>query len=273
MSVPLSIIGALVAPPEPMLDSQRMGCSDIAAKGLRAAIATAVACGVCAPTLAADQAVVAAPTFTVGDAWVYERTQDQGTGPARQRVALVVERIDSDAMLLGVTLDGGRTSHNLVGLDWSHRGAANGRESVTGRPLSFPLAIGQTWTANYTTPLIHARPGFARVRTTYTAADWEEVSTPAGVFRALKVDARGTIETHLASATLALDPGRTSKREQKAPHIRQSGQPIVQAVEHDAFYYAPRLKAFAKIVEEQFNEQAVRTSRDTQVLVSFTTPP
>lgn len=252
-----------------------MRCSDMATKGLRAAIGGGAAFVVCAPALAHDAAVVSAPTFSVGDAWVYQRTQDQGSaGPPRQRVALRVERIDGDAMLVAVSLDDRPASHDLVGLDWSRRGAANGQETVTGRPLSFPLSVGQTWTADYTTPLKHGRPGFARFRTTYKAVGWTDVATPAGVFRTLEVDARGTIETHLASATLVA-PGRRrpSPRGGKAPSPPQGPSITIQGLERDAFYYAPKLKAFAKIVEEQYDAQAVRVSQDTQVLLGFKTDP
>ncbi len=252
-----------------------MRCSDMATKGLRTAIGTGAAFVVFAPALADDALVVAAPAFTVGDAWIYERTQDQGSaGPPRQRVALRVERIDGDAMLVGVSLDDRPPSHDLVGLDWSHRGAANGQETVTGRPLSFPLSVGQSWTADYTTPLKHGRPGFARFRTTYKAVGWTDVATPAGVFRTLEVEARGTIETHLASAT-PVAPGhrRASPRGGKAPPPPQSPSITIQGLERDAFYYAPKLKAFAKIVEEQYDAQAVRVTQDTQVLTAFRTGP
>jgi hypothetical protein len=227
-----------------------------------------------AAALAADPASVSAPTLQPGDSWVYDRTHEQGAnGFARQRIDLVIERVATDTLVVGIKTDGapGAFEDHISGPDWSQRRIVDGQETVTGRPFSFPLTIGSSWTADYVDPRQHGLQTFAHFHTTYKVIGWEDVQVPAGTFHALKIEATGTVEGQMAaaaagaSASMATASGATSvSRVERAPSR------AVQAITYSAFYYAPEIKYYVKSVNEQYNSDNVLTRRDTDTLVSFT---
>jgi hypothetical protein len=104
---------------------------------------------------AADPLFVAAPALKSGDLWIYDQTRERGTtGFSQQRIDLTVDRVDSETMVIGIKADGAPTSFqdHVAGLDWSQRRMVNGQQTTTGRPFTFPLTVGSTWSADYDEP-------------------------------------------------------------------------------------------------------------------------
>ena len=223
----------------------------------------------------AEAGSVPAPTLQVGDSWVYDQTHEAGqTGFAEQRVDLAIDRVSSDTMLVGIKRDGAPTAFqdHISGLDWSQRRMVDGKETVTGRPFSFPLKVGDTWTADYAEPTPHGLQTYAHFQTTYKVVGWEDVTVPAGTFHALKIEANGTADGRInipasaASAAVATPGGATTMA-----HTQRAQSGVLRMITYGEFYYVPEVKYYVKSVEEQYNGENVRTRRDTWALVSFKT--
>src|SRR6185437_9661344 len=107
---------------------------------LIAVVAVLAAAPAAAP--AADQAAVPAPQLHEGDSWAFEETIEHGPGFVEHHKDLRIQSVDSDTMLVGVRLDGAPANFqdHLLGSDWSQRRTIDGKDVVTGRPFSFPLA-------------------------------------------------------------------------------------------------------------------------------------
>jgi hypothetical protein len=246
--------------------------------------AMVVVAGALAPTAAApiagpagDPPAILAPVFNVGDTWVYDRSNERGTsGFTQRRVDLTIDRVDTDTMLVGYKPDGAPIAFedHRTGLDWSQRHLVDGVETVLGRPFAFPMKVGDTWTADYVEPKPQGRQTFAHFHQNYKVVGWETVTVPAGVFRALKVQEDGVAEARIttpasASSAAVATPsgGATVAVAQRA----QSG--LVHVITYAAFYYVPSIKYYVKSVEEEYDSDDVRITRDTDVLVSFRPGP
>ncbi|MBV8594396.1 MAG: hypothetical protein JOZ27_08865, partial [Caulobacteraceae bacterium] len=156
--------------------------------------------------IAADSTSIPAPQMREGDAWVFDRTNERGTsGFSQGRQAMRIERVESDTMVLGVKPEGAPTDFQdqVLGLDWSKRRLIMGKEVVTARPFAFPLSVGKTWTADYEDPTQHGAQVRAFFRVAYKAVGWEDVTTPAGTFHALKIEATTNVEAHMAAQNIA----------------------------------------------------------------------
>ena len=240
---------------------------------LRAVLLCAFALVASASRLDAADSPVAPPAFKAGDTWVFDQTDEHGqTGFQQRRVDLAIERLDDETMMLGIKLDGAPTAFedHLVGTDWSQRRVVDGQETTTTRPFSFPMAVGQTWTIDYVDTTRRGPQTSDHVHRTYKVVGWEDVTVPAGTFHALKVEARGvdkgTIEVaaSAASAAVAGSGGATTMS-----HTQRGGAGTLTRATYAEFYYVPALKNYAKSIEEQYDTDNVRVSRETRLLVSF----
>ena len=227
----------------------------------------------CAPALAEDVKAVTAPSFKIGDLWVYDQTMEKGpTGFNQFRVDLAIERLNDTTMMVGIKRDGAPTAYedHMVGQDWSQRRVVDGEETVTTRPLTFPMSPGQNWTIDFNDTIRRGNQLSVRVHRVYKVVGWQEVVVPAGTFRALKVEANGvdkaTVEVPAAavSGALAQSNGATT-----IAHTQPGGRNEVVRQIYGEFYYVPEIKATVKSVEEQYTPDNVRVSRETRALVSY----
>src|SRR5579875_3393617 len=146
-----------------------------------------------APT-ADEPAAVTAPEYRVGDTWTVEKTTETGTsGFSRQRVVNTIDRVSSDELLLGIKQDGSPRApeEHRIGSDLSLKLLVNGSEVVTARPVDFPLKVGQSWSADWIDPRRQGNQLSAHFHKDYKVVGWEDVTVPAGTFRALKIEAKG----------------------------------------------------------------------------------
>jgi hypothetical protein len=221
----------------------------------------------------AQSQTVRAPAFAVGDEWVFDRTNERGTTNFRQsRVDLRVNRVDDDAMLLGVKPDGAPTDYqdHRIALDWSQSRVIDGQLTVTGRPFRFPMAPGDSWTLEFRQAELHDGQTQTHWRETYTVVGWVDVTTPAGAFHTLEVKMTGSADAMIpvpqaaAAAAVATPQGAMTVGRTQRAGVR----PIHMTV-YGEFYYAPTVKYFVKSVQEQYNTENIRTQRDTDILASF----
>ncbi len=224
--------------------------------------------------LAAEPASVEAPAYRVGDTWVIqESTQMGANGFTQQRVMNVIDRVSSDEMLLGVKPDGSPRAleDHRVGLDLSQKLLVNGSEAVTTRPLSFPLALGRTWTADWTDPRVQGQQISAHFHKNYKVVGWEDVTVPAGTFHALKIEGKGYADGEIAlpaQATQAAAAGGGGST--IVSHTQSARKIAVHQTLLETIYYAPEAKFYVKMIEEQYNASDILTQRHTVELASFT---
>jgi hypothetical protein len=222
-------------------------------------------------------ASVPAPNVKPGDAWVFERSLEHGTANfAIQRIDLRIERVGTDTMVVGIKPDGAPVDFedHAVGADWSQRRLVDGNQTTTARPFSFPLVIGKTWASDYVDPNRHGLQTSAEHHATYKVAGWEDVTTPAGSFHAIRIESDDKVKAQFLGASSAI--GGAVASTDGSTLIAQSqktGPDVAYAEFFSTFYYAPDTKYWVKTVEGQFNSENVRTQRKSEVLVSFKPAP
>jgi hypothetical protein len=225
---------------------------------------------------ATDAAFIGAPHIDTGDSWVFDATHERGrNGFLKQRIDLIIERVSSDTMIVGAKLDGAPSDFvdHITGLDWSQKRVLDGKETRTGHPFAFPLAIGKTWSLDYTDDRGRGILESAHFHNVYKVVGWEDVTVPAGKFRAIKIEMNGTIEAHtgatssVGEASAATGAGVTS-----VMRTQSLGPQTLDLLTYGEFYYVPSIKYWVKSLEEQYNSDNVRVRRDVQELVSFKHP-
>jgi hypothetical protein len=162
--------------------------------GLRPRILAAVPFFVAASAAAQSDAPVQRPEVKPGDTWTYRRQNlsERKAGFYELKVSFAGPRV----ILALVSPRGGREPMDTT---WTPEwGDITTGQSVTYKPerelLKFPLQPGATYTSNW--EVVQPKLGQFRVKMTVNArvAGWEEVSVPAGKFRALRIDASGTYQ-------------------------------------------------------------------------------
>lgn len=133
------------------------------------------------------------PQVKVGDRWTY-RLSD---GKSMRIYDMTVTFVGEDAIQALSTVHGtGREVDTTWTREWN---AVSDRLTGSFYPdsglLRFPLKPGAHYQAQYEVARPHSREAFrARNMLDVSVIGWEEVTVPAGKFRALKVDASGTYE-------------------------------------------------------------------------------
>lgn len=215
---------------------------------------------------------VDAPTFSVGDSWVYTNTTETGTqGWVRKDETITVERVGSDGLLIAAKQEGSTQPpvERLVGLDWSRSRDVNGKQQVVNRPLVFPLSQGKKWRVEYTEANPNRQHTSESFRSEYVVIGWEDVQVPAGTFKALKIESQGewtalvapsvSTDTHAQVASGAM--ATVSQSQITTPRT-------VSGKLYKAFWYVPSEKRFVKAVEEYYDSKGVRSQRYTEELNS-----
>ena len=225
------------------------------------------------PALAADPPTLPAPSLKIGDSWVFDRALEHGTtGFSSERLVMQVEQLRDSLMVVGVKKDGapGAFEDHMMGLDWSQRRMVDGEETVTGRPFDFPMAVGKTWKADFIDPTHRGAQVSARVRTSYKVTGWEDVTTPAGTFHAMRIEGSGTIKAQMGPSSATIGGATTSSGESTViGHSQVSAGGDAYLTTYIVCDYVPSVKYYVKRVEEEYNAENVRVSRSTDTLASF----
>jgi len=214
-----------------------------------------------------------APTFQPGDTWVFDRTHEQGAnGYTDERIDLKIESLNSDSMVVGIKADGapqGFEDH-IFGLDWSQSRTFDEKPTIIGRPFSFPMNVGSAWSVDFTDPRQKGTKLSDHVHTDYKVVGWEDVTTPAGVFHALKIETNGFEEVKVVLPASAASSAVTTPSGAAAlSQVQRQRIGVVRIELRDKIFYVPSIKYYAKIIQEVYNSDGVRTKRHTDTLVSF----
>lgn len=221
-----------------------------------------------------EPAVIQAPSIKSGDTWAYSDTHQRGaSGFQSSNIEMKVQRVDADDILIGVKPEGSPIDYqdHLMGFDWSPLRLVDGKPVKTGRPLNFPMRVGESWTADYDNPNRYGRQTFAHFHSTYKVVGWEDVTTPAGTFHALKIESHEDVKAKLDPVAGAIGGAVTGPQGTTTfTTTQRTGPTEAQHIIVSSFDYVPAVKATVKTDSEQFDENGVRTSRETRVLTHYT---
>lgn len=141
----------------------------------------------------AQSGPVERPVLKPGTEWVYkvDNSKRNRPGPAAELKRVIKEVSDKDYTIEIST--GGNTRVGAMSLDlnpFSEGLTSSGRTSSPLPYFAFPLEPGKTWkgVVDYPSPFGSL---MINVNMTTRALDWEEITVPAGKFRALKIEANG----------------------------------------------------------------------------------
>ncbi len=227
-------------------------------------------------TGAARAQTVAAPRLHPHDTWTYQDTVLNRTGWHQGRIALTVERVESDLLAIQTQPVGSAMPPRelLIGADWSRTRSVNGHQTVVNRPLDFPLSQGKSWLVDYTEDHPNRVHSMEHFHTPYKVVGWEDVTVPAGTFHALKIEADGSWSAKFAPAVSSVTGGRVDAQGTTAVIRTSRALPAeVSGRTYKAFWYVPAVKRWVKSVEEYYDTDGVRTSSYTSELLSFKVAP
>jgi hypothetical protein len=186
-----------------------------------AVLRMAALCSFCAASAPASAEEIQQPKFTPEDTWVYHEKSQRGAKVTEADVELAVVRFEGDDLLVAAKPAGSSQAPRQIMYksDWSRFRGLNGVETVVMRPLSFPLSVGKAWSVEYTE--INPNPAHSKeqLNIPFKAVGWEDVETPAGKFKALKIVANGTWVADVVARTridtgVAGAPGATQMSRQ-----------------------------------------------------------
>ena len=174
----------------------------------RSRLAVFFAVLLCAQAIAGDDDPVRRPYVEVGDCWSYRADKmnyREPIGDYEECVTFV--DFDKDVILAVATLKkDGREIDTSYSMEWEElidiEGAIYSRTSS--RAHRFPLSVGDEWTEQL--EFRRALLGPVQGKTTFRikAVGWEDVSVPAGRFRALKLEASGRGERYDVSSEFSV---------------------------------------------------------------------
>jgi hypothetical protein len=221
---------------------------------------------------AGEPTSIPAPRLAEGDSWTYAATTEDKTGWHQRQVRSTVEHASALSIAVSNQEVGAPTPAReiLFGPEWSRVRSVNGKEVVVNRPLAFPLAPGKGWTLGYTEDHPTRDRLRQEIRLQYSVVGWEDVTVPAGTFHALKIEADGSwtgVNAPSAGAVAGthVDAGGSTTVTQ----TQRSGPSTVTGRLYKALWYAPAVKRWVKLVEEDYSGSGTRNARATNELTAF----
>ena len=216
------------------------------------------------------------PKLTPQDSWIYHETSQKGDKTQERDTEISVVRADNQDLLVGVKAVGSTRPPVEVMFkpDWAKFRSVNGVETVVSRPLAFPLAPGKSWNVNYVE--INPNPQHVReaIDIAYKAGGWEDVTTPAGAFKALRIEGKGNWVADI--------PARVQTNAVLAGHgaaVAQSTQNVVQGARratgriYRIVWYAPEVKRWVKSSDETYSSAGQVSEREDAELTAFHVAP
>jgi hypothetical protein len=216
------------------------------------------------------------PTFSPEDSWIYHQTIQRGDKVEANDAEISVVRSDDQDLLVSVKAVGSTRPPLEVMFkpDWAKFRSVNGVETVVSRPLAFPLALGKSWNVNYTENNPNPRHVREEIDITYKVLGWEDVTTPAGAFKALKIEGKGN--------WVADSPARVQTNSVLAKQgvaVAQSSQNVVQGPQratgrvYRVVWYVPEVKRWVKSRDETPAATGQVSNSEETELATFHVPP
>lgn len=219
----------------------------------------------------AESAVVA-PVLNSGDTWTYDNTKEVKGRFQQSRDSITLERVSANSLTVEVRAVGSELppKEQMLGPDWSRVRNVNGHQTAVNKPVSFPLAPGKSWTVDYTEAnpnRVHTREQFHYV---YEVKDWEDITVPAGKFKAVKIEAEGDWSADVparidAAAGSHVDADSALAMAGTFKHGPQTFTGHV----YKAIWYVPEVGRWVKSVDEAFDANGERNERLTSTLESY----
>jgi len=212
------------------------------------------------------------PEVKAQDSWTYQETNQVNGKWEQKHTDYKVVRASRGGILVGVKEVGSTqpTNESLVNPDWSRARSVNGKDTVVNRPLAFPLELNKSWEIDYTEDHPNRAHKSERFDSTYSVVGWEDVTVPAGTFKALKIEADGNwtaeIEPATNSAALSRSDSLGSTQIQQTSNVAPT---TATGRLYKAFWYVPSVKRWVKSVEEYYGDKGGLTERHTNELESF----
>ena len=216
------------------------------------------------------------PHFTAQDSWVYHQKIQKGDRVDESDVELSVVRSDGEDLLTAVKAAGSPRPavETMFKPDWAKFRGVNGVETVINRPLVFPLALGKTWTVSY----VENNPNPQHVReafdVAYKVAAWEDMTTPAGSFKTLRIEGKGNwvADVQQRVQTNAVVANHGAAVAQSSQNVIQGAQRATGRVYH-VVWYAPEVKRWVKSRDETFDSSGQASEREESELTAFHLAP
>jgi hypothetical protein len=216
------------------------------------------------------------PKFTPEDSWIYHETIQKGDKTKVSDSEISVVRADSEDLLVGVKAVGSTQSPVEVMFkpDWAKFRGLNGVETVVSRPLAFPLSLGKSWNVKY----VEINPSPRHVREAfdiaYKVAGWEDVTTPAGAFKALRIEGKGNWVADIAARVQ-----NNAVVAQQGAAMAQSTQSLVQGAQrttgriYHVVWYVPEVKRWVKSRDETLSSTGQVSDSVDAELIAFHVAP
>jgi hypothetical protein len=209
------------------------------------------------PAFAED---VEAPKLKANDSWTYAETTEGPRGWHQSHVNITVVRTTKAGTLISFKEVGSPAppSERLVGSDWSRARSVNGKEQVYNKRFDFPMREGKSWGIDYTENDPNRLIKSTHIHLDYSVSGWEEVTVPAGTFRAMKIEADGQWTGTSAPALVA------SARTDAGGTVMQTGNVAERTVTgrlYKAYWYVPAVKRYVKAIEESYDGNGTLTQR------------
>jgi hypothetical protein len=216
------------------------------------------------------------PKFTPEDSWVYHEAVLKGGKTETNDTEISVVRSDDQDLLVSIKAVGSARSPVEVMLkpDWANFRGLNGVETVVNRPLAFPLALGKTWSVNYVENNPNPRVVREAIDITYKVVGWEDLTTPAGAFKALKIEGKGNWVADSAARVQT-----NSVLAKQGPALAQSSQNVVQGPQratgriYRVVWYVPEVKRWVKSRYELLSSTGQVASSEEAELSAFHVAP
>jgi hypothetical protein len=216
------------------------------------------------------------PKFTTDDSWIYHETIQKGDKTAANDTEISVVRADSQDLLVGLKVVGSARSpvEMMFKPDWAKFRGLNGVETVVNRPLAFPLALGKSWNVNYAEN--NPNPHYVRetVDIAYKVVGWEDVTTPAGAFKALKIEGKGNwvADTAARVQTNAVLAKQGAAAAQSSQNVVQGPQRVTGRI-YRVVWYVPEVKRWVKSRDETLSSTGQVSESAEAELTAFHIAP
>lgn len=217
------------------------------------------------------------PFVKPGDTWVYQFTTEQNANQRQgqyteKHYELTVVRAGSTSILISKRERGSKQPpiEKMVGSEWSKYRSINGEEAVVSQPLKFPLKPGKSWKLKFIENHPSNQLKYKETQLNYTVIGWEEISVPAGKFKAIKIEADGNWKSEPEPSANSSINSRTDQDGitvvTQAKKLRSN--PSTGRL-YSAYWYVPEAKVYVKSVEEQFFSNGTLYRRNTEELESL----
>jgi hypothetical protein len=216
------------------------------------------------------------PKFTPEDSWVYHETIQKGDKTEEKDTEISVVRADNQDLLVGIKAVGSSRSPIEVMFrpDWAKFRGVNGVETIVNRPLAFPLAPGKSWSVNFMESNPSPRHLREAIDIVYKVAGWEDVTTPAGAFKALRIEGKGNWVADIAARvqTNAVLAKQGAALAQSTQNVVQGAQRITGRI-YRVVWYVPQVKRWVKSRDETLSSTGqVSESVDAKLTAFHVTP-